>query len=268
MGKELSQKEIGARIALLRKHQGLSQEELAKFLSVSRSSLVQMEAGRRGVSAVELIRLSHALNISLDKLLAMDFTVIQNKELILSQEAAQPVFRNPVPVLKIEKFVNILLYILERCAGKPNVGETVLYKLLYFADFNFYENYEEHLTGVAYRKLDFGPVPLNFGDVLAQMIEKQKIQRVKTEYFGFTQTRYLPLEKPDLTLLNAAEKETIDRVIEQYSDWSASAISEYSHKDIPWLATDEGELIDYELAFYREPPYSARVYEEEQEERS
>jgi len=29
-----------------------------------------------------------------------------------------------VPILKIEKFKNILLYILEKCAGKPNVGET------------------------------------------------------------------------------------------------------------------------------------------------
>lgn len=42
--------------------------------------------------------------------------------------------------------------------------------------------------------------------------------------------------------------------------WSASKISEYSHKYIPWLASKEGEIIDYELAFYREFPYSARIY--------
>ena len=64
-----------------------------------------------------------------------------------------------MPTLQVDKFKNVLLYILERCAGKPNVGETVLYKLLYFADFNYYELYEEHLTGAKYRKLPFGPVP-------------------------------------------------------------------------------------------------------------
>ena len=46
----------------------------------------------------------------------------------------------------------------------------------------------------------------------------------------------MPLEKADLTELRASEKEIIDRVIDQMSDWSAAAISNYSHKDMPWLA--------------------------------
>lgn len=57
----------------------------------------------------------------------------------------------------------------------------------------------------------------------------------------------------------------IDRVIEQMSGWSASAISAYSHKDMPWLASDEGDNISYNLVFYRELPYSVRVYEEDDE---
>jgi uncharacterized phage-associated protein len=156
--------------------------------------------------------------------------------------------------------MNVVLYMLERCAGKPNIGETVLYKLLYFSDFNYYEIYEEHLTGATYRKLQYGPVPQKFDAIIQQMIEKKQIQRVKTTYHGFPQTRYLPLEKADLTLLRASEKEVIDRVIEHMSDWSASAISTYSHNDMPWLASKEGEEISYELVFYREPPFSVRNY--------
>jgi uncharacterized phage-associated protein len=71
------------------------------------------------------------------------------------------------------------------------------------------------------------------------------------------------MEKPDLTSLYASEKETIDRVIEQMSDWSAAAISNYSHKDMPWLASKEGEEINYELVFYREAPFSVRNYGDE-----
>jgi uncharacterized phage-associated protein len=97
------------------------------------------------------------------------------------------------------------------------------------------------------------------------MIEKQQLQRVKTVYRGFAQTRYLPLVKADLKALKASEAEVIDRVIEQMSDWSASAISEYSHKDMPWLASKDGEEINYELAFYREAPFSVRNYGEEVE---
>lgn len=90
-----------------------------------------------------------------------------------------------------------MLYILERCAGKPNVGETVLYKLLYFSDFNYYELYEEHLTGAKYRKLPYGPVPQNLDSIIGQIIEKGQLQKVKTEYHGYPLTRYLPLEKAD-----------------------------------------------------------------------
>jgi hypothetical protein len=31
---------------------------------------------------------------------------------------------------------------------------------------------------------------------------------------------------------------------------------------LPWEITDEGKDINYELAFYRELPYSVRVYDE------
>ena len=174
--------------------------------------------------------------------------------------------RLSVPTLQLNKFKNVLLYILERCAGKPNVGETVLYKLLYFSDYNYYELYEEHLTGAKYRKLPFGPVPQQLDTIINQMIDAGQLQRVKTEYHGYPQTRYLPLIKADLTELKASEKETIDRVIEQMSDWSALAISNYSHKDLPWLVSKEGEEINYELAFYREAPYSVRNYGNEIEE--
>ena len=126
--------------------------------------------------------------------------------------------------------------------------------------------YEEHLTGAKYRKLPFGPVPQNMDSIINQMIEKGQLQRVKTEFHGFPQTRYLPLIKASLTEMKASEKEIIDRVIEQLSDWSAAAISNYSHKDIPWLASKEGEEINYELAFYRDSPFSIRNYGNEIEE--
>jgi uncharacterized phage-associated protein len=183
-----------------------------------------------------------------------DITIREEKKSKKQEE------RISIPKLEVNKFMNVFLYMLERCAGKPNIGETVLYKLLYFSDFNYYEIYEEHLTGATYRKLQYGPVPQKFDAIIQQMIEKKQIQRVKTTYHGLPQTRYLPLEKADLTILRASEKEVIDRVIEHMSDWSASAISTYSHNDMPWLASKEGEEISYELVFYREPPFSVRNY--------
>lgn len=262
----LTQKQIGQRITELRKTKGLSQEDLARSIKISRPSLAQIELGNRGVDILELQRLALILEFSLDEFLSKDFS------------AAEPVTepdvktykketRISVPSLQVNKFKNVLLYILERCAGKPSVGETVLYKLLYFSDFNYYELYEEHLTGAKYRKLPYGPVPQKLDTIITQMIEKKQLQRIKSEYHGYPQTRYMPLQKADLTQLKASEKEVLDKVIGQMSDWSAAAVSKYSHKDMPWLATKEGEEIDYELAFYREPPFSVRNYGNEIEEK-
>lgn len=263
----LTQKHIGQRIMELRKKKGMSQEELAKNIKISRPSLVQIEQGNRGLEVVELHKIALVLGFSLDNLLSDDFKVtdemvIKETEKVKEKEE----IRISVPNLKINKFKNVLLYILERCAGKPNVGETVLYKLLYFSDFNYYELYEEHLTGALYRKLPYGPAPQKMDAIIGQMIEKNELQRIKTDYHGYVQTRYLPLIKSDLTALRASEKEIIDRVIDQLSDWTATAISNYSHKDMPWMASKDGEDINYELAFYRDAPYSVRNYGEETEE--
>jgi transcriptional regulator with XRE-family HTH domain len=262
---ELSQKQMGQRIMELRKLKGMSQEDLASNIGISRPSLAQIELGNRFVDVFELHKLSLVLRFSMDEFLSGDFKAEDEIVQEETPEKKKEEVRISVPTLKVSKFKNVLLYILERCAGKPNVGETVLYKLLYFCDFNYYELYEEHLTGARYRKLPFGPVPQKLDTIINRMIEQGQIQRIKTPYFDKIQTRYIPLTKADLTQFNAGEKEVIDKVIEQMSDWPASAISAYSHKDMPWLATDEGSNISYNLAFYRDLPYSVRVYLEDDE---
>jgi len=262
--KIITQKEIGQRISELRKSKGYSQDNLAKMLNISRPSLTQIELGKRNLSVIELKKITNILSVSIDNILSSNYSLTElvNEEEEIIDESK---LRISIPKLKINKFKNILLYILERCAGKPNVGETLLYKLLYFSDFNYYELYEEHLSGAEYRKLPYGPVPQKLDYIINQMIVNKQLKRFKADYHGYPQTRYIPLTKPNLASFNASEKDIIDKVINQYSDWSASAISDYSHKDMPWLASKNGEVIDYELAFYREAPYSVRNYDENEE---
>lgn len=266
----ITQKDIGIRIAQLRRERGLTQEELGKILGISRPSVTQLESGNRELAAIELRKLATALQFSIDDLLSDTYSIesVADIEDSDSAIAAGEVSAERIsePELNIEKFKNVLLYILGRCAGKPNVGETVLYKLLYFCDFNYYEIYETHLTGARYKKLSYGPVPHDMSKIVSKMASSRQLQKVKSEYFGKPQTRYLPLIKPDLTMLSAAEIEVIDSVIDQMSDWSAKSISDYSHNDKPWRATGLNENIDYELAFYRRPPYSVRVYEEDEQD--
>ena len=163
--------------------------------------------------------------------------------------------RISVPQKNIVKFKEVLLYILNQVGSKPNIGQTVIYKLLYFIDFNFYEKYEEQLIGATYQKNIHGPTPIEFAKIIRKMEKAKEITTIKNEYFEHTQTKYLPLREAKLTEIKSHEKEIIDAVLSRLSNMNATSISDYSHHDVPLLVTENGGIIDYETVFYRTPAY-------------
>ena len=185
-------------------------------------------------------------------------------ELPKKEKPGTATLRINVPQKYLNKFKQVLLYILNKIGSKPNVGESVIYKLLYFIDFNFYEKYEDQLIGATYIKNKYGPTPIEFAKIRDRMVKDKEIEVITSEYFSFPQTKYLPLKLPDLTQLKANEKEMIDEVLNCLSDMNATQISDYSHNDVPWMTTPEGKAIEYESVFYRTPEYSVRVYEEDE----
>lgn len=254
---------IGRRIKELREKAGMSQDALAQKMKLPRPAISQVESGTRKVSADELVGFSQLFHVPVDGLLNPG----KGPEVSLQEEkadkAVKPQMRISVPQKNLQKFKEVLLYILNKVGAKENVGETVVYKLLYFIDFDFYEKYEDQLVGATYIKNKYGPTPVEFAKIVEKMIKDGEIEKVKSEYFKLQQTKYLPLRKPDLTKLTATEIAVIDDVLNRLSEMNASTISAYSHGDVPWMSTKDGDTIDYESVFYRTPPYSVRAYAEE-----
>ncbi|EQD30852.1 transcriptional regulator, XRE family, partial [mine drainage metagenome] len=55
----ITQQELGRRLKTAREAIGLTQDDVAARLDVSRSAIAQMELGNRAVSSLELDRLAH-----------------------------------------------------------------------------------------------------------------------------------------------------------------------------------------------------------------
>lgn len=258
-----AKKALARRLKDLRVQKDMSQEDLATRIGVSRSALSQMETGERNVTAVELVRLSEELGVSPGILLGTE----SGPEVCLARDARpaveEPTMRINVPQRNVAKFKEVLLYVLGKVGSKPNIGETVLYKLLYFIDFDFYEKYEEQFVGATYIRNKYGPTPVEFAKIVRDMEKKGELTRVEGKYFKYPQRKYLPLREPNLAVLSAQEKELIDDVLARFSAMTAAQISEYSHGDVPWRGTAEGEAIPYEAVFYRTAPYSQRAYPED-----
>ncbi|HOE15973.1 MAG TPA: DUF4065 domain-containing protein [Syntrophorhabdaceae bacterium] len=253
---------MNRKIKELRERSGMSQQKLAELLGVSRPTISQIEGGQRKVTADEMKKLADAFHISADRLLDRE----EEPEVVVKESKetyrVKPRIRISVPQRNLEKFKEVLIYILNKVGSKPNIGETVIYKLLYFLDFDYYEKYEEQMIGASYIKNRYGPTPVEFIKIVETMMEKD-IVKVESKYFDYPQTKYLPLRKPDLTKLKASEIAVIDDVMNRLSDMNANQISDYSHGDVPWITTGEGEIIEYESVFYRTAPYSVREYSED-----
>ncbi len=252
---------LGSKIKKMREAMNISQEEFAEILNIPRTAVSQIENGKRELKSHELVQVSRSLNCSVDELLDLKKEpriIVEEKEPEDTKALADEIRIN-VPQRNLKKFKEVLLYILTKIGSKPNIGETVLYKLLYFIDFDFYEKYEEQLIGASYIKNHYGPTPLEFKTIIKEMIKNREITRVDDQYFKYPQTKYLPLREPDLSILKANEIEMITDVLNRLSHMNASQISMYSHNDVPWLTAENQAIIEYESVFYRTASYSVRT---------
>ncbi|MCK5027322.1 MAG: DUF4065 domain-containing protein [Candidatus Pacebacteria bacterium] len=230
------------KIKEMRLSHGMTQEYLADKLGMSRPTLIKVEKGERTLTHPEEARARQLFGL-------------------IEEQTSQGDIRISVPQKKIKKFKQVLLYILEKTAGKPNIGMTALYKLLYFVDFDYYEKYEEQMMGLTYMRNHYGPTPREFIKVVEDMKKEGTLEEVKSSYFAYEQKKFLPRQSADLDILSARDVQMINSVLARYGDMSASQLSDLSHEDTPWIAAGDGENLEYEHVFYRPEKLSVRDYE-------
>ncbi len=251
-------------IQQLRKKNNLTQNFLASKIGMSRPTYMQIEQGKRDLTITEAEKLAFIFSISFEDFRrAKDSSITAEiKKEKMKSKAKKQEIRISVPQKNLEKFKEVLLYILSKVGGKSNVGEAVIYKLFYFIDFDFYEKFEEQLVGATYIKNHYGPTPVEFKTVVDDMIQGGEVVKVKEKYFNYPQRKYLAVRRPNLDVLSGREIEHIDDVLARLSDKNAKEMENYSHEDIPWETAEDGKPLSYESVFYRDEHYSVRNYED------
>lgn len=245
----------------------ITQEKLAEIFGVSRPTATKIANGDKDMTISEARKLSEALGLSMGEILGEQ----KPKEIVLERKNmgdqvvdvdSQMNERISVPAENVEKFKNILLYITQKIGALPNVGQTVIYKILYFCDFDYYEKFEKQLIGARYIRNHYGPTPVEFTAIVKDMIANGQMEVLKSKYFDKDQTKYIPVVSPDLSILSGQELRHIDEEIDRLGSKSATELSNYSHLDVPWIVTPEGQEIPYETVFYRTSDTSVRDYDD------
>ncbi len=253
---------IGDFIKEQRTKRGINQARIASILGVSRPTFAQIERGERDVTVSEARKLADVFDMALHDFLSEHET---EHRVVFEETPERKSGGLSIRVTREnrEKFKQVLLYVLTKVGGKPNVGETVLHKLLYFIDFDYYEKFEENLMGATYIKNHHGPTSVDLSAVICEMCESGDLAKIKSKYFTYEQKKYLAVISPDLTALSAREISHIDEVLARHSDKNAKEIEAYSHGDVPWKTAQDQSPLSYESVFYRDNTYSVRNYEDE-----
>lgn len=159
--------------------------------------------------------------------------------------------------INVEKYQQTILYLANKLGGQIK-GKKKLAKLLYFADFDFFEKYEKSITGATYKHLPMGPYPSDLTEIVASLVSAQALETSSVENAeGYSSTELFAAKKQAQTdIFSPEELVMLDRVIEKYGSLNGGQLEQLSHGEAPYIATELNEEIPYELSFYRSTDFS------------
>ena len=137
------------------------------------------------------------------------------------------------------------------CRELDEIVRTKLNKLLFYADFLNYKVSSVSLTGSAYRRIQYGPVPTAYGELLDQMEEEDLIRVEQKEfdngYSGLVIAVGPKADKLKRSFTNS-ERAVLNCVVAEFRLATAGLISERSHQETAYQDTADRQLISYETA--------------------
>ncbi|MDD4530857.1 MAG: DUF4065 domain-containing protein [Candidatus Gracilibacteria bacterium] len=231
----------------LRNDTNVSQEDLANYIGISRLTYISAENGKRGFKKEEVEKIA-------------DFF----------EKPISDFFEEKIND-KNRKLKDLILYIAKNYKSKENLGKTMLNKLLYFSDFNYYEWTGDFISGSTYKKLPYGPVPENITDVLNEMIRDGEIAIKEEKIHDFSTQRIIAIKDIDTNTFDLVDefnhqvrenytpyedlpnsKKIVDDVLTRYENWTARSLSDLSHEDTPYkVVKNYGDIINPTHVFYR-----------------
>ena len=154
-------------------------------------------------------------------------------------------YRNP----NLEKFTEMVVYFSEKMAP----FKTKMNKLLFYADFLMFKQSCFSISGVRYKAIDMGPVPINFQSIFEYLANKNEIDIHTTEFQnGYTGEQFKERKdrqfEADLFLEN--EIEILEKVATVFKSMSTKDIIKLSHLEEAWKKNEKDKsVISYEHAF-------------------
>lgn len=207
----------------------LSQAQVAEAIGVSRPTYTAIEVGtKKNLDLDEAQKLANFFGISLNELIS---GTIEN----------------------VDKYKDMILTYLRMNLSKKHDGKvtkTKLAKLLYLADFAWYYDHLDSMSGMQYKKFAYGPVPDTFFRVFEELEVEGKIivdrrKEGDKDYFLITESDSNKNQK--VTSISKEEQTLMENIAEKWREKNTDDIVNFTHNQLPYSICRDNEVIPYEL---------------------
>lgn len=232
------------------------QYEAGEIPSVANAKLIQMVDDPQNF--IEMITLCGTLDekargkyiqkaISLAEEKKRNIFNLNFKEYLLGNHLADIYsgYRNP----NLEKITEMVIYF----SVKLSPFKTKMNKLLFYADFLMFKQSCFSISGMRYKAIDMGPVPINFQSIFEYLANKGEIDIFTTEfpqgYIGeqFKAKNDRPFKSE---FFSENELNVLEKVATVFKPTSTHEIIEISHLEEAWKKNEKNKnVISYKYAF-------------------
>ena len=217
----------------MRTIRGLTQVQVAEALNIARSSYIAIEKGSRDVTLTEAEQLARTLGVTVEE-----------------------IYKRVAP--DHNKYRQMILFFLRSVPGDGKVPKTKLAKYLYLADFAWFYSNLESMSGMAYRRISFGPVPDQFFRAIDEL-ESEGLLKIQYKVQNGSDVHLISVtdagRKMKLDEISVKETELMKKIEKKWRDKSTREIVAFTHQQLPFEMSFEGEIIPYELITQEEPEY-------------
>jgi len=254
-----------AEIKRLREAYAVTQSELAKILGFGAVTLSRYETGMLQTAAqdriLQMLRDPRALWSLLKQ--AGDTGDISPATLARIREKVKERMRDRPPLdpalqavldygpshfsgrrrFRLEKFRGAVLFFCQTPRWKTTIN-----KLLFYADFRCFRDYQHSITGARYAHAPFGPCPDKFESLFAWLAERKEIEVREVPIASYTGEEICSVAQPEEGLFSSRELQILTEVRDHFGRMTAKALSDRSHEQQGYHDTQNGELISYRYA--------------------
>lgn len=214
----------------IRIEKGLKQGEIAKKIGISRSSYISFEQGKTELNFSKMVKLSDILGISLEEV----------------ESGAKP---------NNEKYKEMILAYIRKGSSKDGkILKTKLAKMLYLADFTWFYNHMESMSGMQYRRIKYGPVADIYFRAIDELetageisIDHKNEMLLISENESSKKRTFKEISKEEMIL--------IGKIARKWKDRKTNEIVHFTHNQLPYKICSPDEIIPYELITQEDPEY-------------